>query len=252
MKADTNDNLLEKSPKLSYFGDGYPYTPPEKCSLLLDEFADYASNFTRCSIKHARPIRLCEECIDHYVNFSAKYEELLTTVVNGTSCKSSFISQDRLDAVLDYHDNILYIWDKGNCNACFDWNMTTPKVSNATRDFNKLLNLTMGCIHKNNQTANNTETVCENCMNLYVQLDEYYKSLSSDSIGVDSICMDIVDSMNTTRSIWSKGYGCCKLRQSPEIIFLVCSAIISALPFLYYLALRYCGPMRELANVLKR
>lgn len=104
----------------SYFGDGYLFTPPTECSILLDAFADYASSFTRCSIKHARPIRLCEECIDHYVNFSAKYKELLTTEVNGTSCKSIFISHDRLDAVLDYHDNILLVWDKGNCNGSYN------------------------------------------------------------------------------------------------------------------------------------
>lgn len=54
----------------------------------------------------------------------------------------------------------------------------------------------MSCILENSPTANNTEVVCENCMIKYLELDKYYKSLSSDSIGVDSICMDIVDSVS--------------------------------------------------------
>lgn len=74
-------------------------------------------NFTKCSIKHARPIRLCEKCIDHYVNFIANYEKLTTTEVNGTTCKSIYFSNDRLEVVLEYFENILYVWDKGNCNG---------------------------------------------------------------------------------------------------------------------------------------
>lgn len=54
----------------------------------------------------------------------------------------------------------------------------------------------MTCIIQHNPTSNNTEEVCEKCMMSYLSLDEYYKSLSSDSIGVFSICMDIVDSVS--------------------------------------------------------
>lgn len=58
--------------------------------------------------------------------------------------------------------------------------------------------------------------------------------------------------MNATRSIWSKRLNCCKLRKSPETIFLCCTGIIGVLPLLYYLVVRYCGPIRDLPNVLKR
>lgn len=58
--------------------------------------------------------------------------------------------------------------------------------------------------------------------------------------------------MNITRYIWSKTLGCCKLRQSPEIVFLVCTGIIAVLPFMFYLAVRFCGPIRDLPKVLKR
>lgn len=93
----------------------FPY--PEQCLEILDAFAQNASNFTLCSILNARPITVCERCVDKYVMFRDKYQELLNTTVNGTSCKSIFISHDRLNAVQDFHDNIQAVWDKGQCNG---------------------------------------------------------------------------------------------------------------------------------------
>lgn len=57
-----------------------------------------------------------------------------------------------------------------------------------------MFNDTMKCIVDNMYPQNND--VCNRCMQSYLQLDEFYKSLSSDSIGVDSVCMDIVDSVS--------------------------------------------------------
>ncbi|KAH9636032.1 hypothetical protein HF086_016906 [Spodoptera exigua] len=196
LKADTSteesqhsDVLLLKS------GIGYMIPFPEKCSEILSDFADYASNFTKCSILHARPIRICKNCIEHYTSFHNKYQELLTTVVNGTSCKSVFISRDRLDAILEYHDNIKSIWDKGHCNACYDWKTGQPVLSNETIHFNELFNQTIDCIMKYIvPSSNDSKIVCDNCMQSYIKLDNYYKTLSADAIGVDIICMDIVDS----------------------------------------------------------
>ncbi|KAG7299721.1 hypothetical protein JYU34_016720 [Plutella xylostella] len=235
---------------LSFSGEGYVFPYPKECSDILDTFAQYASDFTLCSIQNARPIRLCEKCVHHYVNFHDKYQELMTTESNGTKCRSIFISQDRLDAILEYHDNILSVWNKGHCAACFEWTGEHPVVSNQTQKFNKMFNETMQCI-VTNYNLNSTD-ICNTCMQSYLSLDEFYKTLSSDAIGVDVVCMDIVDSMNATRSIWSKTLNCCKLRWTPEIIFLCCSGIISSLPILFYLAVRYCGPIRDLPNVLRQ
>ncbi|XP_022816461.1 osteopetrosis-associated transmembrane protein 1 [Spodoptera litura] len=254
LKADTStEEARHANLLLLKSGIGYMVPFPEKCSEILSDFADYASNFTKCSILHARPIRICKNCIEHYTNFHDKYQELLTTVVNGTSCKSVFISRDRLDAILEYHDNIMGIWEKGHCNACYDWKTGQPVLSNETIHFNELFNQTINCIMKYIvPSSNDSKVVCDNCMQSYIKLDNYYKTLSADAIGVDSICMDIVDSMNTTRSIWSKTLNCCKVRRTPEVVFLVSTGIISLLPILYYLVLRYCSPMRALPNVLKQ
>lgn len=241
---------LQSNLILHYNGESSSTDYPEKCFEILNDFAQHVSNFTFCSISNAKPITLCEKCVEKYVKFRDKYQELLNTTVNGTSCRSIFISQDRLNAVQEFHDNVLSIWNKGKCNGCFDWNHGNPSLKNETIHFHKLSNDTMKCIVTNMDPKNNE--VCNRCMQSYLQLDEFYKSLSSDSIGVDSVCMDIVDSMNATRYIWSKTLNCCNLRKTPEVVFLCSAAIISLSPLIYYLAVRFCGPIRDLPNVLKQ
>ncbi|KAM3962261.1 osteopetrosis-associated transmembrane protein 1 [Aphomia sociella] len=236
--------------KLQSHERGYTSSVPELCRELIEDFALYASNFTMCSIKNARPVRLCRHCINQYVTFYFKYQELLNTVVNGTSCRIIYISHDRLDVVLEYHDSILNVWNKGNCNACYDWSGSIPVVSNDTKHFDKMFNETMNCIASKSNT-NSSEEICERCMQSYLQLDIFYKSLSKDSVGLDNVCFDIIDSMNTTRFIWSKDLNCCKLRKTPEVIFLVCTGIISLLPILFYVVARFCAPIRALPNILK-
>ncbi|VVD04581.1 unnamed protein product [Leptidea sinapis] len=160
-------DLEQIHPVLKYRSEGYINSYPEECFDILKSFAEFASNFTLCSILNARPIRLCEHCVEHYVRFHDKYNELIKTVVNGTSCGSLFMSHDRLNVVKNYHDGISGLW------------------------------------------------------------------------------------MNATRYIWSKNLNCCNLRRTPEVIFLCCTGIISFLPIMYYLAVRFCGPIRDLPNVLK-
>ncbi|KAL0840249.1 hypothetical protein ABMA28_015536 [Loxostege sticticalis] len=247
MKANTKENILNQEE-----GYSFPYPVyPEECTSLLNTIAQYASNFTFCSIKNAKPITLCRNCVENYSNLSKIYNELMTKVVNETTCGSLLISQDRFDVVLEYYDRITDIWNKGHCNDCFDFTNETANLSNNTIRFNKMAEDTMNCITSTYNLTNNTEEVCVRCMQSYISLDIFYKSLSKDSIGVDTICMDIVDSMNTTRSVWSKSLNCCKLRKTPEIIFLCCTGIISLLPLLFYVAVKYCGPIRDLPNVLK-
>ncbi|KAI5645306.1 osteopetrosis-associated transmembrane protein 1 precursor domain-containing protein [Phthorimaea operculella] len=247
LRADISTEEIKTHNTLPYKVEGNP----EVCTKILDSFAEYAANFTKCSIQHARPIRLCEECVEQYVRFDQKYQELLTTDVNGTTCRSLFMSQDRLDAVLEFHNNIAAIWDKGNCKSCFDWSGPVIQLSNSTKHFITLFNVTTNCITTYFNKSNYDEA-CKNCMQQYLELDRYYISLSPDAIGVDSVCMDIVDSMNATRSMWSKTLNCCKIRKTPEIIFLACTGIISSLPLFYYLAVRFCGPMRDLPKVLRQ
>lgn len=85
--------------------------------------------------------------------------------------------------------------------GCFEWPDNLPMLGNNTKHFNKLFNDTINCFI-NNYNPENNGTVCEKCMQFYLQLDSFYSSLSKDAIGVDSVCMDIVDSVRFFLSIY--------------------------------------------------
>lgn len=81
---------------------------------------------------------------------------------------------------------------------CFEFSEGIPRLSNNTLRFNKMANDTMDCITSHiNPTTNNTDEVCVRCMQSYIQLNDFYGTLSKDSIGVDSVCMDTVDLVST-------------------------------------------------------
>lgn len=76
---------------------------------------------------------------------------------------------------------------------CFEFGAEgTPKLSNNTIRFNKMAQDTLDCI-TSNIDPNNTDEVCVRCMQSYINLNHFYGTLSKDSIGVDSVCMDTVD-----------------------------------------------------------
>lgn len=80
--------------------------------------------------------------------------------------------------------------------GCYSWSKSTPVVSNNTVRFYQIYNETMECIVNNmkSDTKNYTE-VCENCMQSYIQLNNFYETLSTDPIALDTICMDVVDAV---------------------------------------------------------
>lgn len=80
---------------------------------------------------------------------------------------------------------------------CFNWTKDKPEISNKTYHFYQIFNETMQCIEENINPKENSTKVCENCMQSYIQLNNYYESLSFDRIGLDIICMDVIDSVST-------------------------------------------------------
>jgi hypothetical protein len=51
--------------------------PVEDCNNQLEYFASSASNFTQCAIRHAHPIRMCEICVNYYINALKAHEDIL-------------------------------------------------------------------------------------------------------------------------------------------------------------------------------
>lgn len=103
-----------------------------------------------------------------------------------------------------------------------------------TKEILNLHNITTDCInhHRNDSVEVLVDPlVCNICKEQYLKLNERYNQLK-DQI----FCMDIVDMINTTRSLWSHDLGCCLDRKRPEMIYLIASGIVSILPIIFYLS----------------
>lgn len=65
----------------------------------------------------------------------------------------------------------------------------TPNLSNETSRFNKYYSTLMECV---NGTYINDTTLCKTCMDNYLDLNNYYISISNENEKI-GVCMDIVD-----------------------------------------------------------
>jgi hypothetical protein len=54
----------------------YSYDVIEGCVIYLEHFANSTSNFTQCAIRNARPIRMCERCVDYYLDVLKTHEDI--------------------------------------------------------------------------------------------------------------------------------------------------------------------------------
>lgn len=46
------------------------------CTVTKTTFSNYIAEFTSCSLQNSRPVKLCESCIDEYINVLEGYENL--------------------------------------------------------------------------------------------------------------------------------------------------------------------------------
>lgn len=82
---------------------------------------------------------------------------------------------------------------KANVLECFNFENgeMTNNLSSQTVKFLTYYNETMNCINTTGLQSNIT-SVCNNCMQKYITLDEYYQSISNENEQI-GVCMDIVD-----------------------------------------------------------
>jgi hypothetical protein len=64
----------------------------QKCEELLMDYAALTANFTRCFIQHARPITVCQNCIDDYVQVLESYTNITEVNTHAVSTKSNCIT----------------------------------------------------------------------------------------------------------------------------------------------------------------
>lgn len=209
----------------------------DTCTELLETFANTSASFTFCAIKYARPIRICEQCVQFFEDVSDAHEKILKMEDESGKCKEQLMNLDRLSVIESGFEYITGLWDSASCKYCFDDTNHTLSLSNQTSFFMDLLNTTKGCFEKY-QIGDDVynKSACTACETPYCDLNKFYDSIKSSH---DSVCMDIVDSMNITRMFWNMKLHCKMDHPNLDVIYLSCSCTIAALPIFFYLGAKF-------------
>lgn len=64
----------------------------------------------------------------------------------------------------------------------------TPEPSKVKKDFDALFGTFIECTNGTNEA-----TVCDKCMNDYIELNNFYFKIGDITHGINGLCMDIVD-----------------------------------------------------------
>lgn len=229
-----------------------------QCGALMTEFSSVVSDFVKCSVLNARPFTVCENCLDYYRNVSAVFQKILTSTDNDSiTCEDRLMNSDRIQVILQWYNAAQQLWDQSHCSDCFSEAVdgkghTIYVLSNQTLVFDEYLNRTMECI-RNNSGVCDTHQVCERCVTEYRSLNKFYNGLADS---VDNLCMDIVDKMNTSRTLWSEHFLCVH-RTNPVLSLFLFMAVVAIIPVLFYIVAwhhsvrqeQFLVPQKRLLNV---
>ncbi|XP_069705408.1 osteopetrosis-associated transmembrane protein 1 isoform X2 [Periplaneta americana] len=236
--------------EITRFNDEEMMSNGHTCNKYLQQFANSTSEFTKCAIRHARPIRICEKCIYYYLDVQKSYEEILKARdEGGHACMMELVNLDRLEVIDGALDYVYKLWGKAECNCCFvveDNGTLTSQLSNVTIKFQQLYNNTTKCFEKfyNPSTEKYDPKICVNCTTEYCTLNKFYEDLKADT-GEGIVCMDIVDAMNLTRTKWSKRFGCYVSIPKAEITLIISVVVIALSPVVFYVGSKYATSRAE-------
>ncbi|XP_028414089.1 osteopetrosis-associated transmembrane protein 1-like [Dendronephthya gigantea] len=224
-----------------YFNNSYVWESmgnhiKRECASFLKEFANATQKFNLCIVKHAKPLRMCEECTGQYSWLLEKNP----LGFNSSHCVFDLVRSERFQVVMKVYDFQTGIWKSAHCDKCYqsEWKMTQQ----AHRFFHKqrevescFRNFTV--IEMNPNATN--RSVCDVCNPHYLSLRKiYYEILeeTTDNKDEDELCVDIMSLMNDTRRDWT-GYNCNKVKQKNyNVLYL--SGLFGFLTFIYYAAVR--------------
>ncbi|KAJ8935575.1 hypothetical protein NQ318_000842 [Aromia moschata] len=211
---------------------------PSACNDVRDQFAVAISEFTWCSINSSRPIKLCENCADYYINIISTYQNMSEVKsVNGTPCLDYFVNLDRLQIVETQYLSSVDLWNRGKCYECYvAANGTQSRErSNEYKQFMNYYESYNSCV------TNNHDNPCPNCMDSYDLLQNYFLGISNSNERI-SFCIDLADLMNSTWTYW--GENCCKYRKHHEYIFIGSTIGVIILTIFFYIGVQFCAEKR--------
>ncbi|XP_014849395.1 PREDICTED: osteopetrosis-associated transmembrane protein 1 [Poecilia mexicana] len=201
----------------------------EYCSEMLRLFGQRYVAYVNCLIPAARPVRVCQNCSPEYKSLSDVFLNISSDQMGpgNVSCRDSILRSDRLMLVFLLYGNLATIWEKSNCKQCVTTDFKGP--NNDTLYYLTLLNQTITCFEKYKE-GNHTE-LCKNCIPTYKDLNDMYSGMEKNS----TLCIDLEDSMNMTRKLWSKNFGC-SYPHGETIPVIAVSSFMLFLPIIFYLS----------------
>ncbi|XP_073348905.1 osteopetrosis-associated transmembrane protein 1 [Pagrus major] len=198
------------------------------CSELLNIFGQRYVAYVSCLVPAARPVKVCQKCFSLYGSLKETYVNISSETGPGNvSCGESLLRGDRLMVVNQLYINLKELWDNSNCDNCITKGF--QRLTNDTLYFMNTLNQTYDCFDKYRQ-GNHTE-LCKNCKSTYQELNELYSRMEKNQ----TMCIDIEDSMNMTRSLWSTHFNCSVPREETVPVIAV-SSFMLFLPIIFYLS----------------
>lgn len=203
------------------------------CTKLLEDYAGMTANFTKCFIEHARPITVCQNCIEDYMSVLNSYKQIMNLIDGDTGevCKMILVNVDRLEVVEASFNYVKKQWKKASCDKCFQINST--KLDSETV---KILNLHTKIEECENNVSvpisyqSSNSVVCTSCETSYLEINRFYDENGAHS----KFCMDIVDMINSTRFKWSITFGCYGKRAKSHLLFFIIASTVCSFPVIFY------------------
>ncbi|KAK7869780.1 hypothetical protein R5R35_008314 [Gryllus longicercus] len=211
------------------------------CDKALQEFANSAANFTLCAIMNARPITLCEFCATNYTNVQVAYDQILKLEdESGAPCRKILINVVRLEILENGYMYVQHLWKNGHCESCLEVvnGTITDKLRNETQQFLKFYHKVNACFSHHYKNGSYNDSVCKDCKTIYDDMNDFYEKLKNIQ-GEGNICVDIVDSVNTTRADWSELLSCDRKEIKLEIGLVVALVVVGLLPMVFYTSTKY-------------
>lgn len=202
---------------------------PDGCQNLLQSFANETARFTLCVVTNARPITVCEKCVNEFNQVFKRYEEIQKLHNNDSEvdCRAVLTNIDRLQVVYSSYNYVLDMWEKASCKLCLNGTVFNDKTRGVMIRGDNLDE----CISKHiNDTKLSNTSLCADCKQYYLNLTNYYNKHKNDN----TFCMDVVDLINNTQSDWSLKWKCHESNYDSEWILLVISFIVLLMPILFY------------------
>ena len=148
----------------------------DKCQIILDRFSESSAKFTRCATQFSRPIKMCRECKEDFLDVRKYYSALEHAEEEGIICKDLLTSQDKVEIIKETFNFIISsdgLWAKAFCSSCYTSPFTDQSsLTNTTKTFFVLYQTVVDCFSHYPSPGNGTDRsqACVECQDDYNDL----------------------------------------------------------------------------------